>query len=118
MAPCCAADILATLPVSIQCFANPLSNLNRANTSVHGVLAGDDVKTLFRVWDSTSNCASCDVQHEVVATGWMSQTDFLTGLAVIQALPGPLFNLAAYVGACAVSITEPRVDGNDDVVAH
>lgn len=46
---------------------------------------------------------SCGVQHEVVATGWMSQTDFLTGLALIQALPGPLFNLAAYVGACAVS---------------
>mmetsp|Transcript_13553 Transcript_13553/g.40981 ORF Transcript_13553/g.40981 Transcript_13553/m.40981 type:complete len:438 (+) Transcript_13553:118-1431(+) len=39
------------------------------------------------------------LQHEVVATGWMSQTDFLTGLALIQALPGPLFNLAAYVGA-------------------
>lgn len=39
------------------------------------------------------------LQSEVVATGWMSQTDFLTGLAIIQALPGPLFNLSAYVGA-------------------
>lgn len=39
------------------------------------------------------------LQSEVVARGWMSQTDFLTGLAIIQALPGPLFNLAAYIGA-------------------
>ncbi len=44
---------------------------------------------------------SLGVQSEVVATGWMSQTDFLTGLALIQALPGPLFNLAAYIGARA-----------------
>lgn len=36
---------------------------------------------------------------EVVATGWVSESDFLTGLALIQALPGPLFNFAAYIGA-------------------
>lgn len=35
---------------------------------------------------------------EVVATGWMSESDFLTGLALIQALPGPLFNFSAYIG--------------------
>lgn len=35
---------------------------------------------------------------EVVLTGWMSESDFLTGLALIQALPGPLFNFAAYIG--------------------
>ena len=39
------------------------------------------------------------LSSEVVAHGWMSQSDFLTGLALIQALPGPLFNLAAYLGA-------------------
>ena len=53
------------------------------------------------------------MQSEVVATGWMSQTDFLTGLALIQALPGPLFNLAAYIGAhsCLHSPTRPRCSG-------
>jgi Chromate transporter len=39
------------------------------------------------------------LSSEVVSTGWMSESDFLTGLALIQALPGPLFNLSAYIGA-------------------
>ncbi|CAL8468154.1 g7693 [Coccomyxa elongata] len=39
------------------------------------------------------------LQNEVVATGWVSQADFLTGLALVQAMPGPLFNFAAYLGA-------------------
>jgi chromate transporter len=38
------------------------------------------------------------LSSEVVSTGWMSESDFLTGLALIQALPGPLFNLSAYIG--------------------
>lgn len=38
------------------------------------------------------------LQNEVVATGWVSQQDFLTGIALIQAMPGPLFNIAAYLG--------------------
>ena len=39
------------------------------------------------------------LQNEVVATGWVSESDFLTGLALVQAMPGPLFNFAAYLGA-------------------
>ena len=34
----------------------------------------------------------------VVAPGWISSLDFYTGLAIIQAFPGPLFNLSAYLG--------------------
>ncbi|KAK9816680.1 hypothetical protein WJX72_003596 [[Myrmecia] bisecta] len=30
---------------------------------------------------------------------WVTTTDFYTGLAVVQAMPGPLFNFAAYLGA-------------------
>ena len=30
---------------------------------------------------------------------WVTTDDFYTGLAVVQALPGPLFNFAAYLGA-------------------
>ena len=43
------------------------------------------------------------LQNEVVATGWVSLPDFLTGLALVQAMPGPLFNFAAYLGGHASS---------------
>ncbi|KAF8204804.1 chromate transporter [Pholiota molesta] len=39
----------------------------------------------------------------VVSPGWVSPRDFLLGLAVIQALPGPNFNFAVYLGALAVA---------------
>ncbi|KAH9482759.1 Chromate transport protein [Psilocybe cubensis] len=35
----------------------------------------------------------------VVDPGWVSPRDFLLGLAVIQAMPGPNFNFAVYLGA-------------------
>ena len=34
----------------------------------------------------------------IVEPGWISEPDFLTGIALIQAMPGPLNNIAAYVG--------------------
>lgn len=40
--------------------------------------------------------------NEVVTTGWVTETDFLTGFALVQAMPGPLFNFAAYLGALLV----------------
>ena len=39
------------------------------------------------------------LQAKVVATGWISDAQFLTGYAAAQAVPGPLFTLAAYLGA-------------------
>lgn len=36
---------------------------------------------------------------EVVATGWVSADSFLAGYAAAQAVPGPLFTFAAYLGA-------------------
>ncbi|KAJ4299816.1 hypothetical protein N0V90_005062 [Kalmusia sp. IMI 367209] len=35
----------------------------------------------------------------VVDPGWVSSRDFLLGLAIIQAFPGPNFNFAVYLGA-------------------
>ncbi len=36
-----------------------------------------------------------------VEPGWTSEADFLTGIALVQAMPGPLFKISAYVGeAC------------------
>ena len=39
------------------------------------------------------------LQGFVVAPGWMSDATFLTGYGLAQAVPGPLFSLAAYLGA-------------------
>lgn len=38
----------------------------------------------------------------VVDPGWVSPRDFLLGLAIIQAFPGPNFNFAVYLGALAL----------------
>lgn len=36
---------------------------------------------------------------EMVSKGWLSAGIFFDGLALVQALPGPMFNLSAYLGA-------------------
>jgi len=38
------------------------------------------------------------LQAEVVAPGWVSPESFLTGYGLAQAVPGPLFTFAAYLG--------------------
>ena len=43
------------------------------------------------------------LREYVVAEGWVSPRDFLLGLALIQAFPGPNFNFAVYLGALAIS---------------
>jgi chromate transporter len=47
------------------------------------------------------------LQAEVVTPGWVSNADFLAGYGVAQAVPGPLFTFAAYLGA----IMEPAPNG-------
>ncbi|KAF9006551.1 chromate transporter-domain-containing protein [Cyathus striatus] len=39
----------------------------------------------------------------VVEPGWVTPRDFLLGLAIIQAFPGPNFNFAVYLGALTVA---------------
>lgn len=39
------------------------------------------------------------LEREVVPTGWVSKEDFLAGYGAAQAVPGPLFTFAAYLGA-------------------
>ena len=43
------------------------------------------------------------LENELVATGWISLQDYLTGIALVQALPGPLFNISAYLGEQSLS---------------
>lgn len=45
------------------------------------------------------------LREYVVAEGWVSPRNFLLGLALIQAFPGPNFNFAVYLGSLAVSGT-------------
>jgi chromate transporter len=39
------------------------------------------------------------LEGEVVGRGWVDQETFLSGYGVVQALPGPLFSFAAFLGA-------------------
>ncbi len=39
------------------------------------------------------------LESEVVATGWLSSDAFVAGYGATQAVPGPLFTFAAYLGA-------------------
>ncbi|MEB3059443.1 chromate transporter, partial [Parvimonas sp. D9] len=41
------------------------------------------------------------LQAGVVDPGWVSQAQFLAGYGAAQAVPGPLFTFAAYLGAVA-----------------
>lgn len=48
----------------------------------------------------------------VVDPGWVSSRDFLLGLALIQAFPGPNFNFAVFLGALAMqSSSIPTIVG-------
>ncbi|MCA0756006.1 chromate transporter [Paenibacillus sp. N4] len=41
------------------------------------------------------------LERELVPGGWVSETDFLAGYGAAQAVPGPLFTFAAYLGTVA-----------------
>ncbi|WP_372611899.1 chromate efflux transporter [Aquicoccus sp.] len=47
------------------------------------------------------------LESETVRTGWASADDFLAGYGAAQAVPGPLFTFAAYLGA----VLEPAPNG-------
>ena len=52
------------------------------------------------------------LREYVVAEGWVSPRNFLLGLALVQAFPGPNFNFAVYLGALAVHSTKtPSIAG-------
>ncbi|KAI4764078.1 chromate ion transporter-like protein [Aureobasidium sp. EXF-3400] len=75
--------ILRTPPLILDLFAN----MYLAGTIIFG--GGPVVIPLLREY--------------TVEPGWVSSRDFLIGLAIIQAFPGPNFNFAVYLGALAVS---------------
>ncbi|OQD63097.1 hypothetical protein PENPOL_c010G00083 [Penicillium polonicum] len=73
---------LTTPPLALDLFAN----MYLAGTVIFG--GGPVVIPLLRTY--------------VVDPGWVSSRDFLIGLAIIQAFPGPNFNFAVFLGALAL----------------
>lgn len=45
------------------------------------------------------------LEREIVPTGWVSNEDFLAGYGAAQAVPGPLFTFASYLGFVAKGIS-------------
>ncbi|KAI1805197.1 chromate transporter-domain-containing protein [Daldinia bambusicola] len=83
---------LPELPILYRLFAN----LYLAGTIIFG--GGPVVIPLLREY--------------VVAEGWVSPRDFLIGLAIAQAFPGPNFNFAVFLGGLtAISQGYPSVTG-------
>jgi chromate transporter len=48
------------------------------------------------------------LEHAVVSPGWVAQASFLTGYGFAQAIPGPLFTFAAFLGA-AIQPSHSRI---------
>ena len=57
------------------------------------------------------------LEDSIVARGWVSQQSFLTGYGAAQALPGPLFSFAAYLGASVRPSPNPILYGLLSLVA-
>lgn len=51
------------------------------------------------------------LQAEVVAHGWVGADAFLAGYGAAQAVPGPLFTFAAYLGAAVHGVDVPWLNG-------
>jgi chromate transporter len=51
------------------------------------------------------------LQAEVVPNGWVSNETFLAGYGATQAMPGPLFTFAAFLGASATNIPSGWIGG-------
>ncbi|KAL4787195.1 chromate transporter-domain-containing protein [Aspergillus varians] len=77
---------LTTPPLPLSLFAN----MYLAGTVIFG--GGPVVIPLLRSY--------------VVDPGWVTSRDFLIGLAIIQAFPGPNFNFAIFLGALALQHTK------------
>ena len=57
------------------------------------------------------------LQAEMVAPGWVGTESFLAGYGVAQAVPGPLFTFAAYLGADASQASSPLAGASLALIA-
>jgi chromate transporter len=57
------------------------------------------------------------LESEIVGRGWLDRDAFMAGYGAIQALPGPLFTFAGYVGAAQDAATGGWIGGLVAIVA-
>lgn len=57
------------------------------------------------------------LQAEVVPNGWVDFESFLAGYGLVQAMPGPIFTFAGYLGAALSDISSPLAFGLIALVA-
>ena len=53
----------------------------------------------------------------IVERGWLAQSSFLAGYGAAQAVPGPLFSIAAYIGASVRPNAHPLLLGMGALIA-
>lgn len=89
--------LLFLLPVAASYLSNPAIGLANAFYRAGALVFGGGHVVLPLLEEAT------------VTPGWVARDDFLAGYGVAQALPGPLFAFAAYLGAA--SAAEPNGPG-------
>lgn len=57
------------------------------------------------------------LEQSTVATGWLARDDFLAGYGAAQVVPGPMFSLAAYLGALAPTGQAPALGASVALLA-
>ena len=70
----------------------------RENTTLHWVALFDSFYRSGSLVFGGGHVVLPLLQSEVVPTGWMTEEAFLAGYGAAQAVPGPLFTFAAYLG--------------------
>ena len=87
------------------CSDKPVSKFAfECNLRRYDVVQYDDVCTLDNgslVLSPVFDTACASYTQVPRADSWITEEQFFAGLAIVQAMPGPLFNLSAYIGALA-----------------
>lgn len=101
-----AAHLAFRVPKSIGYIALAIFALLLAFLPVIAAMAGSQVLSLFDAFYRAGALVFGGghvvlplLQSEVVATGWVTKDAFIAGYGATQAVPGPLFTFAAYLGA-------------------
>jgi chromate transporter len=81
--------------------------LLRQVTSIQGIAVFDSFYRVGSLVFGGGHVVLPLLQAEVVPPGWVTSEQFLAGYGAAQAVPGPLFTFAAYLGA----VMEPKLNG-------
>jgi chromate transporter len=93
--------------IALVLFAACFAVLGLLATSTHApaaILAGDLFRIVSLVFGG-GHIVLPLMQHQLVAAGVVDQRSILAGYALAQAMPGPLFTIASYVGGVAFNGT-------------